>query len=71
MIGSDQPGDGGYDAFNGVIFPLYRAYFYVVGGALAVSAVFTLDQETFGLLKPDALSNQLANGSAGSSLRKP
>ncbi len=60
MIGSDQPGDGGYDAFNGVIFPLYRAYFYVVGGAFAVSAVFTLDQETFGLLKPDALSNQLA-----------
>jgi hypothetical protein len=60
MIGFNQPGDGGYDAFNSVIFPLYRAYFYVVGAAFAVSAIFTLDAETFGLLKPDALSNQFA-----------
>ena len=60
MFGSDRPGEGGSDAFDSVIFPLFRAYFYVAGAVFAVSAVFALDAVTFGLLNPNALGNNLA-----------
>jgi hypothetical protein len=60
MFGSDRTPDGS-DAFDSVLFPLFRAYFYVVGAAFAVSAVFTLDAELrFHALNPNAPGKKFA-----------